>query len=69
MGSWEVGQTSASRDTLIKRGLLSALEHGTVDFAVPQLAAYLGRRHPLAQLDELGNSRDQYGQTDVDVLP
>lgn len=45
----ELGKTdqraiSVQRDALIKKGLIYAPRHGTVDYTVPGFAAYLQRR-------------------------
>lgn len=40
---------SPQRDALIRKGLIYAPEHGTLDFTVPQFAAYLRRTIPFAE--------------------
>ena len=38
---------SVRRDSLIKKGLIYAPDHGVIDFTVPHFAAFMRRRYPL----------------------
>lgn len=46
MGYRRASSSSVPRDSLIKKGLIYSPEHGTVDFTVPQFAAFMRRRYP-----------------------
>lgn len=44
-----------ARQALIRKGLIDAPEHGTVDFTVPHFGAFMRRRYPLASLLGVGD--------------
>jgi hypothetical protein len=44
-----------ARQALIRKGLIYAPEHGTVDFTVPHFGAFMRRRYPLASLLSAGD--------------
>jgi hypothetical protein len=46
MGYRRASSSSVPRDSLIKKGLIYSPEHGSVDFTVPQFAAFMRRRYP-----------------------
>lgn len=45
---------SVHRDSLIKKGLVYAPDHGLIDFTVPHFAAFMRRRYPFAGDDAGG---------------
>ena len=44
LGKTDQRSVSVQRDALIKKGLIYASQHGTVDYTVPRFADYLHRR-------------------------